>query len=146
MFSELLSLVDILIHHRRRVRMTIQEGIVFMANGDTHRMVFVEATNIGHRDVVIGSMGIEFPDRRFIPAGLHYGSSVGLRDDSLPARLADGETAKAYFLYETVTSALAEHYPLGMEVKIRAMCRDSAGKRHLGEKLKFKVRLFEAKG
>ena len=93
----------------------------------------VTVTNVGHRDVTVEYVGIRMPDGRHFPGGLQIGGRFGLDDTRLPARLTDGDSAKAYFPYLGVAEKLRESYPVDRRVKLTPACRDSAGGEHLGK-------------
>ena len=93
----------------------------------------VTVTNVGQRDVTVEYVGIRMPDGRHFPGGLQIGGRFGLEDTRLPARLADGDSAKAYFPYLGVAEKLRGLYPADERVKLTPACRDSAGGEHSGE-------------
>ena len=93
----------------------------------------VTVTNVGHRDVTVEYVGIRMPDGRHFPGGPQIGGRFGLEDTRLPARLADGDSAKAYFPYLGVAERLRELYPADERVKLTSACKDSAGGEHSGK-------------
>ena len=118
---------------RRVIRVTLGTAIPTLGAELGPSFMCVTVTNIGHRDVTVEYVGIRMPDARHFPGGLQIGARFGLPDTRLPARLADGDSAKAYFPYLGIAERLHELHPADQQVELTPACRDSSGGEHAGE-------------
>ena len=118
---------------RRVVRVALSTAIPTLGAELGPSFMCVTVTNVGHRDVTIEYVGVRLPDGRHLPGGLQIGGRFGLQDTKLPARLADGDSAKVYLPYLGIAERLHEFYPADKRVKLTPACRDSAGGEHAGE-------------
>ena len=121
---------------RRVVRVALSTTIPTLGTELGPSFVCVTVTNVGHRDVVIDYIGIQMPSGHHFQGGLQPGGPFGLQDTSLPARLSDGDSAKAYFPYRGIGEGLRERCPPHKPVRLRPACRDSAGGEHSGKSWK----------
>ena len=136
MISQLLSLLNAIRQmwrDRRVVRVTLSTAIPTLGAELGPSFLCVTATNVGQRSVTVEHIGIQMPNGRHFPGGLQLGGEFGLQDTKLPVKLADGDSAKAYFPYIGVTERLREHYPADEQVKLTPACTDSAGGKHSGK-------------
>lgn len=136
MVSQLLSLFNAFRHiwrERRVVRVTLITAIPTHGAELGPSYACVTVTNIGHRNVTIEYIGIRMPSGHHFPGGLQLGGRFGLQDTWLPARLSDGDSAKAYFPYWGIGEQLRERYPLHKPVRLTPTCKDSAGGEHTGK-------------
>ena len=128
--SQLLALGRQLWRDRRAVRVLL--GTTMMVDGRGPTFASAKATNVGHRVVVIDSIGLHLPGSGVMP-GQQLGKHFGLEDTPLPARLNDGDSATAHWPCAAVGRLLAERYPDDGPVKLTPVCRDSAGGEYRGK-------------
>ena len=132
MFS-LLNPIRQMWRDRRVVRVTLNTAIPTLGAELGPSFMCVTVTNVGQRSVTVEHIGIQMPNGYHFPGGLQLGGRFGLSDTRLPVKLADGDSAKAYFPYLGVAERLREHYPADERVKLRPACTDSAGGEHSGK-------------
>jgi hypothetical protein len=134
--SRFLSLLNAIRHiwrERHVARVALSTAIPTIGAELGPRYVCVTVTNVGLRAVTIEYIGIRMPSGHHFPGGLQPGKRFGLQDTWLPARLSDGDLAKAYFPYRGIGEQLRERLPLHKSVRLTPTCKDSAGGEHSGK-------------
>jgi hypothetical protein len=110
---------------RRMVEVKMSTAMLAYENCLGAPIAQIEVTNVGHRDVTISRIAIELPDKaRLFTRTSH--SIPGMPDTSLPVTLSDGESARLYYSYEDIGTALIDSGRT-KKIKITPVCENSAG-------------------
>lgn len=131
-YGAVLSTYNLVVTRRDKLRgVTVQLRFGFMPIGPDlgAQMLFIEASNPGHRPVQLTSVGLLLPDRRTIAWMQPQASRP------LPAELSEGQSCSAWMPLEEVEQQLRRHGYKG-KLKVRGFYDDALGKRHYSRAVK----------
>lgn len=124
--------VDARAKNKRQIKVTLSTAMPAYGDG-TVGLTYakVEATNIGHRDVVITSLFLESSEGGRLTT-FEIGVFPGIPDTRLPIVLTDGHTAHRFYAYRDIGEVLRNSRRNGKQ-KITPVCEDSSGGIHRGK-------------
>ena len=106
---------------RRNVKVTCETSFPVYGNQLGSAYLEVKAINAGSRSVTISYLTMETPGKKWLA---HMSARSGILDTPLPAVLADGQTASAYFMQDEIEDALYDE-GLREPVKVVPLAQDS---------------------
>jgi hypothetical protein len=121
---------------KRQIKVSLGMAMIAVSNdSDTNTLVTIEAVNVGHRQVTLGSMVLELPSRKKLAIMRQkYGPLV---NPTFPMQLTDGQNATLYIPLLELKAALNEAGE-GKHPLICALCTTTSG-----EKFRSKMQKFE---
>lgn len=117
---------------RRIVKVKLSNGMLTLASGLSDLMIFIEASNPGHRAVTINIPGILLPNKQTVVFPEPTGNV------SFPHILEEGQSCMIWTDARMLAKELAGHDLTG-KVKLRGFCYDAIGTQYLSDKWVFDV-------
>jgi hypothetical protein len=122
---------------KRQIKVSMGMAMVGVSGDtDTNTLITLEAVNVGHRQVTVGSMVIELGNgKRLAITRQKYGPLV---NPNFPIQLTDGQNITVYVPLLELKEGLLEA-GAGKRPMICALCTTTSGEKFRSEKQKFEL-------